>query len=247
MKARRIDLRAVSFHVFIACRAVIKTLSYLTAPIMNTAYDAFQKACGFRTRLCRPRHPYTKGKVERLIRFVKSSFTPAREFVNITDLNEQALRWCDDWNSRFHASTGITPSAVHPSEPVRTAMGDEFLQHVFMEYLAPLRSISLDGFVCLDGRRYGVPFSYHKKKARVMRDKDQLVILDDSCSYELVRHRVDWSCHPHYCEGRFSEEAGPEELPTAKVRAYMVQVEEKLEPSPLSRFDFASTDKGGEE
>ncbi|MGN1232295.1 MAG: IS21 family transposase [Candidatus Cryptobacteroides sp.] len=214
-------------------------------PIMNTAYDAFQKACGFSTRLCKPRHPYTKGKVERLVEFVKSSFTPAREFVNITDLNEQALRWCDDWNARFHASTGFTPSVDHSAEPVRNVAEDNFLQHVLLEYLAPLRSISIDGFVCLDGRRYGVPFSYHKKKARVMRDKDQLVILDDSCSYELARHRVDWSYRPHYCEGQFADEEGPEELPTAKVKAYMAQIEGKVEPSPLSRFDFA--DKGGGE
>ena len=45
-----------------------------------------------------------------------------------------------------------------------------------MEYLAPLRTISIDGFVCLDGRRNGVPFSYHKKKARVMRDGVQLIV-----------------------------------------------------------------------
>ena len=32
-------------------------------PIMNATYDAFQKACGFTTRLCKPRHPFTKGKV----------------------------------------------------------------------------------------------------------------------------------------------------------------------------------------
>lgn len=34
-KTRRIDLRAVSFHVFIACRAVFKTPSYLTAPLFR--------------------------------------------------------------------------------------------------------------------------------------------------------------------------------------------------------------------
>ncbi len=211
-------------------------------PIMNAAYDSFQKACGFKTILCKPRHPYTKGKVERLIEFVKSNFIPAREFVNITDLNEQAVRWCDDWNSRFHKSTGKTPVAEHFAEPLRTASEDEMLQHTFMEYLAPLRTISIDGFVCLDGRRYGVPFSYHKKKARVMRDGVQLIVFDDSCSYEIVRHRVDWSYKLHYCEGQFLDDEGPEELPTAKIKAYMTQVEEKAEASPLSAFDFACTD-----
>ena len=214
-------------------------------PIMNTKYNAFQKACGFTTKLCKPRHPYTKGKVERLVEFVKSNFTPAREFVNITDLNEQALRWCDDWNSRMHKSTGRVPAIVHSGEPLTRTEGNEVLQHIYMEYLAPLRTISNDGFISLDGRRYGVPFSYHKKQVRVMRDKNELVIFDDSCSYEVVRHKVDWSYNLHYCEGQFSEDEEPEELPTAKVKAYMAQIEAKVEPSPLSKFDFVY--EGGED
>ena len=71
-----------------------------------------------------------------------------------------------------------------------------------------------------------------------MRDKNELVIFDDSCSYEVVRHKVDWSYNLHYCEGQFLEDGEPEELPTAKVKAYMAQIEAKVEPSPLSKFDF---------
>ena len=215
-------------------------------PIMNTKYNAFQKACGFTTKLCKPRHPYTKGKVERLVEFVKSNFTPAREFVNITDLNEQVVRWCDDWNSRFHQSTGFTPDYEHATEPLAYVEYNQGLKEVFLEYMAPLRRISMDGFINYDGRRYGVPFSYTKKKVRVMRDKDLLTIMDESCSYVVVKHNVDWSYSPHYCDGQFSEEE-PEELPTAKVTAYMSQIkaDEKKYPS-LSRFDFAEKDKGEE-
>ena len=215
-------------------------------PIMNTKYNAFQKACGFTTKLCKPRHPYTKGKVERLVEFVKSSFTPAREFINITDLNEQVVRWCDDWNSRFHQSTGFTPDYEHATEPLTYVEYNQGLKEVFLEYMAPLRRISMDGFINYDGRRYGVPFSYTKKKVRVMRDKDLLTIMDESCSYVVVKHNVDWSYSPHYCDGQFSEEE-PEELPTAKVTAYMSQIkaDEKKYPS-LSRFDFAEKDKGEE-
>ena len=36
-------------------------------PIMNTKYNAFQKACGFTTRLCKPRHPFTKGYVKTFV------------------------------------------------------------------------------------------------------------------------------------------------------------------------------------
>ena len=55
------------------------------------------KAVGFQTKLCKPRHPFTKGKVERLVRFVKENFLVDRTFQNISDLNWAALNWCNMW------------------------------------------------------------------------------------------------------------------------------------------------------
>lgn len=91
-----------------------------------------------------------------------------------TDLNEQAFRWCEDWNSRFHKSTGCTPAALHAAEPLTQVGGDQDLKKVFLKYMAPLRRISMDGFISFDGRRYGVPFSYSKGQVRVMREKERL-------------------------------------------------------------------------
>lgn len=43
-------------------------------------------------------------------------------------------------------------------------------------YLCPERKISFDGFVNYEGRRFGVPFSYHGSTARVMRKDDMIYI-----------------------------------------------------------------------
>ena len=40
-------------------------------PIWHKDYLSFMNTIDFDTKLCKPRHPFTKGKVERLIRFVK--------------------------------------------------------------------------------------------------------------------------------------------------------------------------------
>ena len=63
-------------------------------PVWQADYAAFMSCVGFKTKLCKPRHPFTKGKVERLIRFVKGNFLAGRRFCNATDLNAQALEWC---------------------------------------------------------------------------------------------------------------------------------------------------------
>ena len=51
-------------------------------PVWQADYAEFMGVVGFRTRLCRPRHPYTKGKVERLVRFVKGNFLAGRHRLN---------------------------------------------------------------------------------------------------------------------------------------------------------------------
>lgn len=48
------------------------------------------QAPAFETKLCKPRHPFTTGKIERLIRFVKDNFLGHRVFCDLTDLNWQA-------------------------------------------------------------------------------------------------------------------------------------------------------------
>ena len=71
-------------------------------------YASFMKTVGFQTKLCKPRHPFTKGKVERLVRFVKEIFLVGRVFWNITDLNRAALKWCNRQNSTYHNATAGT-------------------------------------------------------------------------------------------------------------------------------------------
>lgn len=198
----------------------------------NSSYDGFQRQLGFSTRLCKPRHAFTKGQVERLVRFVKENFVPARRFTNITDLNEQAWKWCEDQNSRPRRGLEEIPLLAHSREPLR--IPDAGFMPVLMEYLAPERRISADGFVNYDGRKYGVPASYSGSCARAMRCGNEVIIYDQTLSYELARHECDWSKKPHYCEGQFLM---PEEKPTAPVRSAIMMAEPSRR-GLFSEFDF---------
>ena len=80
-------------------------------PVWNHDYEAFMNTIGFETKLCRPRHPFTKGSVERLVRFVKENFLAGRVFGTITDLNYEAWKWCDNQNNRYHKAVDCIP---HP-------------------------------------------------------------------------------------------------------------------------------------
>lgn len=76
--------------------------------------------CGFRPRLCRPYRPQTKGKVERSIDYIASSFF--HPFITrlaledrvpgLEELNAEARHWCATVaNVRVHGTTGEQPKA----------------------------------------------------------------------------------------------------------------------------------------
>ena len=82
-------------------------------PVWQADYAEFMGVVGFRTRLCRPRHPYTKGKVERLVRFVKGNFLAGRSFTDLDALNREAALWCAEQGGRWRRPAACVPMREH--------------------------------------------------------------------------------------------------------------------------------------
>lgn len=144
-------------------------------PVWQKDYEAFMRTVRFDTKLCKPYHPFTKGKVERLVRFVKENFLADRVFYNVTDLNWQALEWCHAQNNLYHRVVDGMPQQLHDaacSKVLRELPDSKEIQF----FLCPERRISFDGFVNYEGRRFGVPYSYPGRTARIMRSGDTICI-----------------------------------------------------------------------
>ena len=204
-------------------------------PIWQHDYEVFMRTVGFQTKLCKPRHPFTKGKVERLIRFVKDNFIPGRVFHEITDLNYEALRWCTSQNQCYHRAVDCIPENKHRNSCLLNVVAiTETIE--IARYLCPARLISFDGFVNYEGRRFGVPYSYTGRVCRIRRDGYILHIYTDDLSKELTTHNVTWSRRDSYCEDQYISNQ-PEELPTMPVKAIMTQKAVIAEDS-FSRYNF---------
>ena len=206
-------------------------------PIWQSDYEEFMNVIGFRTKLYKVAHPFTKGKVERLVRFVKENFMAGRVFSNITDLNYEALKWCNDQNGKYHRSVDCIPHDKHLAECWDTAEAVT-MTHDVLKYLCPLRKISFDGFVNYEGRRYGVPYWYTKKLCRVRRDAFTLFIYDDELTKELVQHNVTWSRKDSFCKDQYAVNQ-PEEYPSVPVRTTVTQLQEPESSSAFEKFNFA--------
>lgn len=80
--------------------------------IWNEAFLEFARYYGFRPKVCRPRHPERKGRVERVFHYLETDFLAAREFASWDDLHAQTRTWLDEVaNPRIHGTTGESPMA----------------------------------------------------------------------------------------------------------------------------------------
>ena len=205
-------------------------------PIWNKEYETFMTTIGFETKLCKPRHPFTKGAVERLVQFVKNNFKAGRTFGSITDLNYEAWRWCDRQNNRYHDGVYCIPHEEHQKNCL-PAISELTLSDPIRIYLWPERRISFDGFVNYEGRRFGVPYRYAGKTCRVSRQEFTLYIYTPDLKHKLVEHNVTWSRRDSFCKDQYAAEQ-PEEYPTSPVTTLMHQNTPPLNRSAFDRFNF---------
>ena len=206
-------------------------------PIWQKDYETFMKTIGFQTKLCKPRHPFTKGKVERLIQFVKGNFLADRVFFNITDLNQAALEWCNNQNVCYHRATDCIPQQLHLTDCLQNLSALEDSDTIRM-YLCPARMISFDGFVNYEGRRFGVPYSYHGSQARVMRYGTTIYIYSLDLQQLLTTHEVTWSKRDRFCRNQYVSYDQPEEFPTMPIQTSIRMLEEPKQNLSFEKFNF---------
>lgn len=152
----------------------------------------------------------------------------------MTDLNWQALEWCNIQNGIYHRAVDGVPQQIHDAA-CGTHLWELPDSREIRFFLCPERRISFDGFVNYEGRRFGVPYSYPGRTARIMRSGDTIYIYSVDMFSLLTTHDVTWSRRDSFCEGQY--EAQPEELPTAPVKTQIRQL-----PKPTSNLSFAKFD-----
>ena len=205
-------------------------------PVWQKDYELFMGNIGFETKLCKPRHPFTKGAVERLVRYVKDNFIAGRVFREITDLNYEAMNWCNRVDSRYHRAVDCVPSDKHAALCMKRASSLENTPELSF-YLCPERVISFDGFVSYEGRRFGVPYWYQGKTCRVKRDGYILEIYSADMSKLLVTHDVTWGRRDSWCKDQYAT-VQPEEEPSSPINVHINQMDSTEHDDGFSHFNF---------
>jgi transposase len=139
----------------------------------NPLFLDFAHHYGFSPHTCRVRRPRTKGKVERMVDYVKDNFLMGRSFAGWADREAQGQSWLTQTaNGRVHATTGRRPIDLLAAEqltPLATAAPYRF---------APksARQVGADGFVHLERSRYSVPPEHVGQTVLVEAGEQRVVI-----------------------------------------------------------------------
>ncbi len=122
----------------------------------NPGFLALASHYGFRPKACRPHRPQTKGKDERMVRYVKENFFQRyRAFESLDHLNTLLAQWLE----------AVADVRVHGTH--KTVVRERF--EAERPHLSPLppvrfdtsyretRRVALDAFIDVRGNRYSVP------------------------------------------------------------------------------------------
>ncbi len=152
----------------------------------NARFLDFAHHYGFDPMATRVCYPEGKGKVERSIGYVWSSFYTGRSFDNLTQLNNDARTWLDTvCNVRIHGTTGARPvdrleeerSRLHPIRPEAYDVCE-----------VELRKVHKDCCFSFKQNYYSVPHTNVGKTVQVKVYADHLKVMNGS--NVIAKHRL---------------------------------------------------------
>lgn len=129
-------------------------------------------------------HADRKAHVERLFSYAEGNFLAGRTFIDLADLNRQAIRWCDQVaNAKHKRSLAMSPvQALISERPFLTPLPD-FIPPI---YQTQYRVVDIYGDVHLETNRYSVPYRYIGKKVEVQKHMDTVIVYADH--QQIARH-----------------------------------------------------------
>jgi len=137
------------------------------------AFEDYVRKTGYSVALCRPRDPQSKGKIENVVGYIKSSFLDGRVYCGIDNLNSDALAWLDrEGNGKTHEVTRKVPRELFVEEIPH-------LIHVSPLLQTSSKILSLDdkGSVKYNGNLYHLRSGPIKTQQRIRLEDDGVMIM----------------------------------------------------------------------
>lgn len=141
----------------------------------NPLFLDFARHYGVAAHTHAPYRPRTKGKVERLVRYLKDNFLNGRSFDDLDDVNAQGRAWMSQVNAQVHGTTGQIPrEAWRQHEQGELRALDSVAPYQLCRQVT--RKVDWEGLVRFDGSRYSVPPSHAGHRVTVELRGQQITV-----------------------------------------------------------------------
>ncbi len=155
----------------------------------NPGFVQLAEHYGFTPKACRPYRPQTKGKDERMVRYLKENFFQRyRSFESLEHLNQQLEHWLRDVaDPRRHGTLREQVSARFEREaPALQPLPPRRFDTSYRE----TRRVALDAFIDVLGNRYSVPAHLCGQQVVIHRTLDGELRVFDSTGSLVATHRL---------------------------------------------------------
>ena len=154
--------------------------------VWNQNFLDFATYYGFKPYTHVPGRPETKGKVERAVRYVETSFFNGGEFSSLEDMQIQLQEWLTKANSRIHGTTKKVPFDELQVELPKLHSITAIPPYPIV--ITEERKISADACISFKGNKYSVPYQYARKNAILKIKETCFSVLCDN--EEICTHRI---------------------------------------------------------
>jgi len=142
--------------------------------------------------VCRKGDPQSKGKIENLVKFVKTSFFSARSFTDVAQIHEPLRRWLRRRaNGQPCQATSRIPAEVLEDEeraalkPLRASIFERERRA-----LRDRRKACPKGLISVGANRYSVPSAYRGKQVEIYPTAKELFVFDATSGIQIAQHAL---------------------------------------------------------
>ena len=163
--------------------------------LLTQDFQAYQQALGFNVYLCRGGDPESKGKIEKVVGYVKSNFAKNRVYDGLEDWNEKSCAWLErTGNHKVHGTTKKRPDSVFLLEKAHLKPVSS-IKHKDISFQNSITAtVNKDNTIRFRGNRYSVPLGTYKtvgsNQVHLYEKDQELIILHKITGDEIARHTI---------------------------------------------------------
>lgn len=146
---------------------------------------------GFIPKAHPPRKPNQKGKVERMIGFVRTSFFEGEEFEDLDNLNHKFKKWLQEiGNKKINQTTRVPPIKRFKEEEESTL--NRLPGQRMAICLTEIRKVQKDCYFNYKGNLYSVPHEFVGSTVLVKDYGSEIIILNNKGIQEICRYQLEF-------------------------------------------------------